>query len=236
MHGFGSFEIIAARHFPSLRSCSIIPLTEGPHLGKVITFAQQKGGSGKTTLLVHLAHSWLLSGRKVAVIDLDPQQSLTRWLAYGTLAELSMVESKDYRVASDIRQASREHDLVLVDCPGNASNLLEATIRASDLVLAPCQPTAMDVWATEAILKMAAQEKVNSAVVMNRVAARGSATSASIQSLKLVGATVLSTHLGNRVGFSAGFSRGQTAIHLAGNSTATREIEALKLEIEAMLQ
>ena len=48
-------------------------------MGHAITFAQQKGGSGKTTVLAHLAAAWAEAGRTVALIDLDPQQSLTRW-------------------------------------------------------------------------------------------------------------------------------------------------------------
>ena len=48
-------------------------------MGQAITFAQQKGGAGKTTVLAHLAAAWAGAGRDVAVIDLDPQRSLTRW-------------------------------------------------------------------------------------------------------------------------------------------------------------
>ena len=48
-------------------------------MGHAITFAQQKGGAGKTTVLAHLAAAWAAAGRQVAVMDLDPQQSLTRW-------------------------------------------------------------------------------------------------------------------------------------------------------------
>ena len=49
-------------------------------MGKVISFANQKGGSGKTTLSANLAVLWSNSGYKVAVIDADAQNSLTYWL------------------------------------------------------------------------------------------------------------------------------------------------------------
>ena len=49
--------------------------------GKVFTVAQQKGGAGKTTLAAHLAVAWAQSGRRVAVVDIDPQGSLSRWMA-----------------------------------------------------------------------------------------------------------------------------------------------------------
>ena len=46
---------------------------------RIITVAQQKGGAGKTTLVAHLAVAWAGAGKRVAAVDIDPQQSLTSW-------------------------------------------------------------------------------------------------------------------------------------------------------------
>ena len=48
---------------------------------KVITIAQQKGGAGKTTLAAQLAVVWARQGRRLAVVDIDPQGSLAAWAA-----------------------------------------------------------------------------------------------------------------------------------------------------------
>jgi len=46
----------------------------------VVTVAQQKGGAGKTMLVANLAAAW--AGRhRVTVLDIDPQRSLSRWVA-----------------------------------------------------------------------------------------------------------------------------------------------------------
>ncbi len=47
--------------------------------GTIITVAQQKGGAGKTTLTAHLAVAFKDAGKSVALVDIDPQQSLSNW-------------------------------------------------------------------------------------------------------------------------------------------------------------
>ncbi|HYE96092.1 MAG TPA: ParA family protein [Rubricoccaceae bacterium] len=46
----------------------------------LVTICNHKGGTGKTTSVIHLAAAFGLSGRRVLVVDLDPQGFLTRML------------------------------------------------------------------------------------------------------------------------------------------------------------
>jgi len=54
--------------------------TESRAMAVVITVAQQKGGTGKTTLAANIGAA-LAATRRVALLDIDPQHSLTRWNA-----------------------------------------------------------------------------------------------------------------------------------------------------------
>ncbi len=85
---------------------------------ETITLSNNKGGSGKTTTVVSLASALAERGRRVLVVDLDPQGSATQWLG-GRESPLGLVEysAGGVRVSEIVtRTTARGVDLI-PNCP-----------------------------------------------------------------------------------------------------------------------
>ena len=144
----------------------------------VITVAQQKGGAGKTTLVIQLATALTAMGRKVALVDIDPQGSLTGWMRLREHRQRDAPELRfsmigGWRLGVELDRLRSEAQIIIVDTPPHTEIDAKAAIRSADLVLVPCQPSTLDIWASQATVEQAAKERRKVAMVLNRVPARG---------------------------------------------------------------
>lgn len=205
--------------------------------GRVITVAQRKGGSGKTTLAANLAVAWRAAGRRVAVVDIDPQQSLSLWLGLrDDSPDLVASQIKGWRVRDEVERLARTADLVLVDSPPHDETETKLAIRAADLVVVPVQPSPMDVWATRRTLALVREEKRRALLVLNRVPSRARLTDHIFGSLDELGAEIAAARIGNRVLFASALAEGRTAGEVEPRGAAAAEIGALAREILERLQ
>lgn len=208
--------------------------------GKVFTVAQQKGGAGKTTIAAHLAIAWTQLGHRVATIDIDPQGSLSRWYdvrAVATGGEPGFVHARitGWRTQGEVEKLARDHDVVVIDSPPHAQTEARIAVRAASLVIAPVQPSPMDLWAIHPTLDLAKQEKRRLLMVLNRVPPRTRLAEGLIAEIQGLVAPpdvdLADTQVGNRTAYAGTLLTGLSVTEAARKTQAAAEMQALAAEI-----
>jgi chromosome partitioning protein len=208
-------------------------------MSKVIAVAQQKGGAGKTMLTAQLAVA-LAEGAKVAVLDIDPQASLTIWgkLRAGAAkagTPLTIATVSGWRLTTELDRLKAAHDIVLVDTPPVIDSDARRAIRAADLVLIPLNPAPPDLWAAEGTLKLAAEEKRPVALIFNRAPAASKLRKRMEAEISARGLTLLDAALANRAGYANAFADGLGVTEAGPATQAAEEIRAAAAALARIL-
>ena len=204
---------------------------------KVITIAQQKGGAGKTTLAAQLAVVWARQGRRLAVVDIDPQGSLAAWaeLRRKRLGDKGLgfefAALSGWRGGDWVERHARDADFVIVDSPPHVELEARIALRAAALVVVPLQPSPLDLWSSATTLRLAREENRRVLAVLNRVPARSSLTATVVAALTRDRISIATARLGSRVAFAQAMAQGSGVIESAPSSVAASEITALAAEI-----
>lgn len=208
----------------------------------VIAFVSPKGGAGKTTAALLLALELAHAGRRVRVIDADPNQPLVRWRKGGGAADgLDIVgEVDEAKLLAAIRAAASAASWVIVDTEGAAVSAAAHAIAAADLVVIPTGPSALD--AQEAVKAVAlvriAERKLGRtiphAALLTRLPAaiRSKALKAMVEELLSQGVAILPHALVEKEAYRVMFAlarplRALTAAHVSGLETAIAHAEGL---------
>src|SRR6218665_3932703 len=125
----------------------------------VISFVSSKGGVGKTTSAVVLAGEFAAAGRKVVLIDADPNRPLEAWARLkGTPDTVRlMIDDSAETIIDTIEDARASADFVIVDLEGTATDRIGFAVARSDLVLIPLQSAVLDASEAAKSVKLVRQ-------------------------------------------------------------------------------
>lgn len=217
-----------------------IPLSDVK--GKVLVAATGKGGAGKTTSVACLAAYWQISGKTVALLDLDANQTLTRWHDKGDiLSKITLrAELNEHAVIPTIAELTDKHDITLVDCAGFNNQSMIFAIGCADLVLIPVMADEANVFEAGRMCKIVestaylTKRSIDARTLLCRVK-RAIVADHARSELKSLGARPLNCQLNDRVLFQEATFYGSSPTALEPNSAAARDIERLAREVESII-
>ena len=176
-------------------------------------------------------------GLSVILVDADPQHSLASWAEQGEGLLARCVQKvsrgRPEELRAGVKAASKAVDVVLIDTPPGMPETAYQAAMVADLVLLPCGPSPLDLFALKEALSLALKARaerrnkkprirfVPSKVLLNTNLGRGLSSS-----LEKMGKKVLPA-IGQRVVVAESVASGLTVREFAPNSTAQAEFAQL---------
>ncbi|HEN3639365.1 TPA: AAA family ATPase [Yersinia enterocolitica] len=203
----------------------------------IISVLNQKGGVGKTTLSVNIAAQLAAEGKRVMLLDADPQGSSLDWAAAREVEScFTVVGLPRATLHKEISKFVQDYDHIIIDGPPRVTDLARSAIMAADVVIIPVQPSPYDVWAAQEVVSLVDEariykENIKSAFVVNRKIANTAIGRDVGEALATYNTKVLESTVTQRVIFAEAAAVGKAVFEIDANGSAANEIAALVHEI-----
>lgn len=120
----------------------------------VISILNPKGGCGKTTLSTNLARGLYEIGKRVLIVDSDPQGSARDWHAADEGNPLPLVALDRANNIKTLTSMVHSYDFIVIDGAAKLEDMIAAAIKISDFIVIPVQPSPYDIWAASDLVEL----------------------------------------------------------------------------------
>ena len=199
----------------------------------VISLVSQKGGAGKSTLAANLAAYAVGKGAKTAIIDLDPQASLSTWHSLRDKEDITLCTLHPPLLLSKVADLKEDlYKLVIIDTPPHNSTAAANAINQADITLMPVRPSTFDLMAIQATFDLLGDNL--GGVIINAVPSGTTIEGSAADFINSSGVRVLST-VGQRIAFQHSANAGQGVVEYEPKGKAAEEITKIWKEIRELV-